>query len=411
MTTPEITPTEMMSSTPSLTLPPLENRSFGVFTEYNDAFFLLHNLTGANVTASHTLMALFPPGFKTACFVLAGVISLLNGCVITAYVLSRRVRKSMSLFVLNLAVVDFQNGCVSLPLLLLYPRTELQVAPPGGVHLCVLLLVFPQILFIVAYQSVLVVTIERFICVAKPYTYRKLLRKWRCLLAIFILWLFAVFYSLMPTFSYNRITAKGSVYMCNGVYQQGVVYLHVFLYGFLATPIVLIVVLYALMYRIARKHTKSIAKLQSSCALIGEVGKKQRQISRTSKAAKTAGLLSAFYLICWLPFLILLQVSELCKLGYCSSTITTESLQKATPPTIFLAFLGCALNPIIYIYRTGSIRTALRSVLERWRVVKDARRSSMPYASNTTRMSVSTTMTNLQKDDRGYSLASLHSIF
>ena len=356
---------------------------------------------------SQSIISYFPPGFRTMCFILAGVIVSLNGIVILAYILARRVRRTMSLFVLNLAIVDFQNGCVSLPLLLVFPRTELVASPAGGDGVCVVLIAWPQILFIVAIQSVLLVTLERFICVAKPYTHRKLLRKWRCFLVLIVVWLLAVCFSIMPAFAYDRITSKGSLYMCDGLYQQGIVYAHVFLYGLLGTPVILIVILYCLMYRIARKHTKSINKLQSTCVLTGEAKQKQTQIVQTSKAAKTAGLLSAFYLLCWLPFLILLQVSELCKLGHCSASITTENLQRATAPTLFLAFLGCAINPVIYIFRTGSIRASCKSAIQRWRLHNAVRRESSPNSQ--ARSSI--TGTKLRHDDKGYSLASLHSIF
>ena len=132
------------------------------------------------------------------------------------------------------------------------------------------------------------------------------------------------------------------------------------------------------------------------------------KIVQTSKAAKTAGLITAFYLICWLPFLILLQVSELCKLGQCSDTITQENLQRATPPTIFLAFLGCAINPVIYIFRTGCIRMACRSLFVRWKLIKETRSSSSSYASSA---STSVCKPTLKQNDKGYSVVSLHSIF
>jgi hypothetical protein len=315
-----------------------------------------HVLSSPNITATpHYLMAYFPSGFKTACFILAGVIALLNGVVIVAYALSVRVRRTTSLFLLNLAIVDFQNGCVSLPLVLMFPRSDLEESPNGSVLMCVMVIAWPQILFIVAFQSVLVVTVERFICVTKPYTRRKLLQKPRCIAVISAIWIFAACFSLMPTLTYNRITSRGSVLMCDGAYQQGVVYLHVFLYGLLATPVVLIVLLYLLMYRVARKHTLNIQKLHNRNE-DGNKQKKQRQIIQTSRAAKTVGLLSSFYLVCWLPFLILLQVSELCKLGECPGSVSRESLQRATPVTVFLAFLGCALNPVIYIFRTRALR-------------------------------------------------------
>ena len=351
----------------------------------------------ANNGTTHHLITLFPTSFKTACFILAGVIATVNGSVIVAYVSSTRVRRTMSLFLLNLTVVDFQNGCVSLPLILLFPRTELEESPTGGVVVCILLVIWPKIFFIVAFQSVLVVTIERFICVVKPYGHSKLLGKQRCIAVIVGIWGFALCFSLMPILGYNRITLRGSLYMCDGTYQQGVVYLHVFLYGLLALPCALIMVLYFLMYRIARKHTRNIRKLHSNRS-------ERKQLVQTSKAAKTVGLLSTFHMVCWLPFLVLLQVSELCKLGECPDTVSRENLQKATPPTIFLAFLGCALNPVLYIFRTRNIRTAL----VQQKLCHSLRRESLHYGAST-RTSVCTEAGYVNRKERGYSMASLNS--
>lgn len=465
-----------------------------VFDNYNNNYTIISPQGTADTDISLTpwlLLTPLPVPWKIAYLILAVVIVTTNFVIIFIFCYSRRSRKQMGLFLLNLAVVDLQNGLLSIPFLIFYPRSRLTSPTDITAASCVLLVTWPQILYTVAYQSVFLVTVERFISVSKPFVYNKLLQRKKIGIGIvFGVWTLAIMICLIPTFNYVINKAESKLTLCNGIYKAGVVYLQMFLLTMIVIPFVINLVLYVLMYKVARKHLNSLEKLKvqkskkevkkhnvqddvikengplpspktrssslkikkskkeeqlisltelepnshfsrsatlrsssrmkrsqyengktnsshssltagirssfrssmkrsSSSPLLGyfrrtvQASFKRRQIMRASKAAKTTCFLSAFYILSWLPFILFVQINSLCTVNYCiSGTINTEMLQRGLPYAMFLAFLGSAANPTIYILRNSVIKLEIKNIVCKRVAVKF---QQDPFTSNNTR--------------------------
>lgn len=69
------------------------------------------------------------------------------------------------------------------------------------------------------------------------------------------------------------------------------------------------------------------------------------------------------FIVCWLPFLVLILLSDLCNFDTCPDFTTPEFLMYGRLVTTCLAFLNSAINPWIYGYRSAVIRVEMRALL------------------------------------------------
>ena len=344
--------------------------------------------------------------WKCAFLVLAIFIAATNFFIIVVFCASRRTRKQMGLFLLNLAIVDLQNGLLSIPFLVFYPRSDLADPEDISAATCVLLVTWPQTLYTVAYHSVCLVTIERFISITKPFLYNKILQHRKAAVVVgFMLWVCDIFISIIPVFNQKLPSDEAHMTLCNNSYKAGVVYIQLFIVTVILLPLVINLVLYMIMYKLAKKHLTSMKKLQvpssepnnssssnlfsqkptrlsSSSLILGyfkrvlQSSLKRRQVIKASKAAKTTCVLTIFYISSWLPFILLVQVYSLCKADYCMTGVSKPALQAALPYAMFLAFLSSAVNPVIYILRNKTVKREIRmlfmcgrsSASQRWSV-------------------------------------------
>jgi hypothetical protein len=124
---------------------------------------------------------------------------------------------------------------------------------------------------------------------------------------------------------------------------------------------------------------------------------KRRQIVRASKAAKTTCLLSAFYIISWLPFILLIQINSLCTVNFCRESYNGKVLQTALPYAMFLAFLGSAVNPIIYILRNSVVKQEMKNIVCRNFAKLESSTLSSTIQRKSSTLSVHTTGNNIKK--------------
>ena len=290
---------------------------------------------------------------------LSAVITVFNAVFIILYMRSAKVRRNISIFILNLAIVDFNNGALSLPLNAALPRQDADTLHPAA---CVFVLNVPIVLATVGFLTVLLVSLERIVVLLRPFHHHQVITRARCLLTISVVWLASFVFNFMMGSASVLPLREPYALSCKGFYVYSTAQVYSFVYVVIVIPVVIICVIYARIFLLARSHARAIAVATQSAS-----GDSNMHNSRShpagSKAAKMAFLVTVIYLICWVPFCIVIQLSQLCLLGECVMNTTMSKLNTFVATTAVLAFLNSLINPLIYAFKNSVVKSELRKML------------------------------------------------
>ncbi|CAH1789859.1 unnamed protein product [Owenia fusiformis] len=303
----------------------------------------------------------------TACILMLAVfITFTNGMIICFYMLKPNVRKHVSVFILNLVVVDFQNGILAVPLAAF--RRELSASP--NTYLCAFSSVWPPVLLLAVISSILLVAADRLISIIKPFQYNEIVTRPRKGIAITTVWVWSIMFGCAPLIGSRtpggiRISVfPGEIVdaFCDEHYVYTQTYILFYLSLGILAPLIAIISIYIAMYRIAQRHIKAINAIQtaSNDTEYEVKGGKVNKIVNISKAAKTAFIMSTLFVLCWVPFMIVLQLLILARISDLSKYLDSSKIEIGLGGAAFLAYLVSCVNPIIYSLRTPTLKQNLR---------------------------------------------------
>ena len=342
-----------------------EESMFRMKWNKSDVMRIWSNLTLDNSTTKDPKYSLTDSNYwiimSILILTLAVIITLSNAVMIACYIARPKVRSILKVFVFNLCIVDIQNGCIALPLTVVYPRgaaTEWMADVTGAE--CIFISFWPTSLAMTAYLSIVLVTVERFIAVVFPMNYHKLASTRNCVIVVVLIWIYSILFSFAPAYAIKTDTEETEgnfIVGCHGLYIYSEVYWDYFLYAVLILPLVSVLLMYLTMYCVARKHLKAIRKVTviDPCQI-----QKDKRVLHNSKATKTTFVMTFIFVICWVPFLIVMLLIDLCNFDSCPGSMSRETLIAARIATACLAFLNSAINPWIYGFRNPLIRKELR---------------------------------------------------
>ncbi len=260
--------------------------------------------------------------------VLICVIGLLgNLSVLIAFFTHRRLRTKINCFLVSLAFSDLLLTGISIPLELEYfIRTEFI----HGVVICELMYTVHFVGLSCSSLNLLAVSVYRYLTIAFPFS-MKLVQPVRVMLAIAGLWMYSVITGLLPLMGWRSFPTSLKLKLC--LFAAEPEYALFILSVNWLCPAVLVLILYGLIFRIARVHAIKIAKHQ----VLGEY---ERIRSPLFKGAKTLGKIVAVYLICCYPYVI-------------EAILTISKAPVSIPRELHLLFLlfyyaSSAINPFLY---------------------------------------------------------------
>ena len=250
-------------------------------------------------------------------------IIILGGCanllVICSFILFSCAREGTSFFLINLSVADFLVCAVYQPLLVF------RFNHPNQNKSFLLTQSFLGFgLFTASLNGLLTVTFDRFVAIYFPYKYVIWITEKITVRFVLTAWMVSLMMGIL-----NCISRAGL--SCAHKYTTAVI---------IAVPI-----LYAAIYREARKQARRIMKLQRG---------RQRVIR---KATKGVGVVVVATLLCWLPLV-------LCP-TFLSSLETDEERLKALLWCVTAGCIGCCINPFIYFYKFQYFRRNVTKLFRR----------------------------------------------
>ncbi|XP_060738127.1 adrenoceptor alpha 1Aa [Tachysurus vachellii] len=321
--------------------------------------------------------------FVLSIFVIFGVLG--NILVILSVACHRSLRTVTHYFIVNLAVADLLLSSTVLPFSAIFEMLGRWVF---GRVFCDIWAAMDVLCCTASIMSLCVISVDRYIGVSYPLRHPAIVTEKRALLALMGIWALSITISIGPLFGWKE-PAPENEYVCKITEEPG--YAIFSAVGSFYLPLVVILVMYCRVYVVARRETCSLRKghktekahhaeavtlriHRGNTSVVEEETLRSRthftirllKFSREKKAAKTLGIVVGCFVLCWLPFFLVLPIGSILPAYRPSDTVFKI--------TFWLGYFNSCINPIIYPCSSQEFKKAFLSVLG----VHCLRRSTRP---------------------------------
>lgn len=262
-----------------------------------------------------------------------------NGFVIYLICTRRRLKTVPNRFVLSLALADFGVGACFFPTHFTCNFFQSSCNRSVADDIAVLMIYSST-------TSLCAMTIDRFLAIVKPLSYRTLMTRRRANCLIAISWSVPLFTFFVPSFC-------TSLHGCHINFNITVI---VWTSMFEFIPCVLLLLVTVKIIRTARKHCRHFAKLDSQLRYNEPNHKGQRTVS----SARVIGTVVAIFIACYA-----LEVYS----SLCYFTKLCEATDDLIRAVFFLVVTNSAANPIAYALFKRDIKKELRNTFRKGKSV------------------------------------------
>ena len=271
-----------------------------------------------------------------------------NILTIVAVFKEYHLRKLGNSFIVSLAVTDLLLAVIVIPLFVV---DELEHVVLGDI-LCAVHGNFDIMLSTVSILNITCISIDRYIAITDPLHYSTRMTRKVAGSLISCTWLvpgilFTLYYFLGIPFAHME-NKKCSVILF------GMMHL-IFLVWTWFVPTLMMLVAYGVIFRVARKHEAQVTELRQISHNLNNAQPVSQQ--RSHKAAKTLGLITGVFMICWMP-------------SYASAILVNISPHRVvqTPGAVWhiveiLSYASSMINPVIYAVFNQSFQKAFKKLL------------------------------------------------
>ncbi|TDH05421.1 hypothetical protein EPR50_G00142480 [Perca flavescens] len=283
-----------------------------------------------------------PVGMVLAFFITFAIVG--NILVILSVVCNRHLRIPTNYFIINLAIADLLLGTTVLPVSATLEVSDTDRLRRGVLNYWVFGRIFCDIWAAVdvlcctaSIMSLCVISIDRYIGVRYPLQYPTIVTEKRALLAMLGVWILSIVISIGPLLGWKQTPSQDDT-EC-GITQEPFYALFSSL-GSFYIPLAVILAMYFRVYVVAKRTTKNLEagmmkermadsneltmrihcrsqQIQELCpanagggasAARSSLTVKLLKFSREKKAAKTLGVVVGMFILCWLPFFLVLPI-------------------------------------------------------------------------------------------------------
>ncbi|KAK6469521.1 alpha-1A adrenergic receptor-like [Huso huso] len=323
---------------------------------------------GVDLTKALTL------GLILAVFIVFGILG--NILVILSVVCHRHLQTVTHYFIVNLAVADLLLSSVVLPFSATF---EILGRWVFGRIFCNIWAAVDVLCCTASIMSLCVISVDRYVGVSYPLRYPAIMTERRGLLVLLGLWALSITISIGPLFGWKE-PAPEDESVCKITEEPGYAIFSAF--GSFYVPLTVILVMYCRVYVVAKRETRMLrsgVKTERAGCAVQEVtlrihrgntvtppsdeALKSRthfsirllKFSRQKKAAKTLGIVVGCFILCWLPFFIVLPIGSIFPAYRPSETVFKI--------TFWLGYFNSCINPIIYPCSSQEFKKAFQNVL------------------------------------------------
>jgi hypothetical protein len=312
----------MTSAVPSVTPTPMKN--------YTTTASVPNNTLPANLVYSQSYKIIS----ATIIFAIMALAVFGNVLVVMAFRKFHKLRTVTNYFVISLAISDILISTLSMPTWAIHvvtgPDPEWEKIDRSALVIWTLTDI---ICGLTSIFNLTCISIERYICISAPLHYYQRMRGRRAIIIIIFIWIFAVFLAA-----------------ARGIFQDTKVIFEVMftVIGFFI-PLLIMVVMYSLIFRVACKQVKKIDIPMNGTT-------KKFRLRKEIKAAKTLGIVISAFFVCWSPFFVL-NFYAIC--GSCYASMRSEIIIAAK----WFHYVNSVLNPLIYARMNKDFRDAFTRIL------------------------------------------------
>ena len=282
-----------------------------------------------------------------------------NALVCLVVVLYCRMRTLTNYFIVSLAVSDLLLALLSLPFRI--DQTIHNAVWCNSPSLCQVWILADIICTSASMWNLAMISIDRFIAIVLPFRYHVIMTARLSLFLIGFVWVSSV--ALAPLALLNW-TAAGEPHWYWEIDQQQCSKRDKVFYTVVAAchfflPLAIVVIMYTNVFRVAWSHARAVASLQQ--AVQPQRKNTPSTFVRELKAAKTLAIVVGTFVVCWLPFFVILLID----LWYPElQQRSDKSAASALRYTFFYALpiMNSTLNPIIYTVFNKSFRSAFKKL-------------------------------------------------
>jgi len=295
----------------------------------------MFNNTTNNITSqAFPAAAIGPTNIVGAVFVGLLMLATLFGnfLVWASFISFRELRTKCNYFIISLAVADIMVALLAMPIwFLLQLEPDIERPTNMGENTMVFWRWIDIFCGTASIMNLAAVSADRHLAITKPYSYHQFLTTFRAILVLCFVWIYATTISLLGAVAKDKIPNNG----------------HQFLIATASffLPLAAMIIMYARIFSVARRQARMITKNLSYKTDI--------------KAAKTIAVVIGAFVICWLPFFVLILGFALNK-----KFLTDMRIYRGIK---WMEYLNSCLNPIIYCCLNRTYRGAFKRLFKRWR--------------------------------------------
>lgn len=265
-------------------------------------------------------------GLVLGTFIVFGIVG--NILVILSVACNRHLRTVTHYFIVNLAVADLLLSATVLPFSAILEVLDRWVF---GRAFCNVWAAVDVLCCTASIMSVCIISVDRYIGVSYPLRYPAIMTKHRAVLAVMLLWVLSTIISVGPLFGWKE-PAPEDASICNITEEPG--YAIFSAVGSFYLPLVVILSMYCRVYVVARRESQGLRegqKIEKSDSkkvtlrihrgnnpVTEDEALQHRthfalrlmKFSREKKAAKTLGIVVGCFVLCWLPFFLVLPIGK-----------------------------------------------------------------------------------------------------
>ncbi|KAF3695990.1 Alpha-1A adrenergic receptor Alpha-1A adrenoreceptor [Channa argus] len=310
-------------------------------------------------------------GLVLGVFIAFGVVG--NILVILSVVCYRNLRTVTHYFIVNLAVADLLLSSTVLPFSAIFEILDRWVF---GRTFCNVWAAVDVLCCTASIMSLCVISVDRYIGVSYPLRYPAIMTKERALLAVMILWVLSIIISVGPLFGWKEPEPEDES-ICKITEEPG--YAIFSAVGSFYLPLAIILAMYCRVYVVAHRESQGlkeghkteksdsehvILRIHRGNTTVSEdealrsrthFALRLLKFSREKKAAKTLGIVVGCFVLCWLPFFLVLPIGSMFPAYRPSETVFKI--------TFWLGYFNSCINPIIYPCSNQEFKKAFQSLL------------------------------------------------